>query len=231
LLLAVLGLTFSEARANPPPVTGSLGVYAAEGTVAEPRLQLSQWERVLTTIADEWPRYEICAAGGSCPDERARQWLSLLRQLQGESREQQIEAVNTFINAMRYRSDSEIYGVRDRWASPLEFLAHFGDCEDYAIAKYVSLRWLGVPRQELRLAVVEDTVRQTQHAVLLVLSGDVWLTLDNLAPEPLPVAASRRYVPYYSFDEGMRWTHALLTTLRARPDMSRPSPAATARRD
>ena len=47
----------------------------------------------------------------------------------------------------------------------------------------------------------------------------------------LPVAVSRRYVPYYSFDEAMRWTHALLTTVRARPDVTRPSPAGAPRRD
>jgi predicted transglutaminase-like cysteine proteinase len=50
---------------------------------------------------------------------------------------------NRFLNDWRYKPDDQNYGQRDYWATPLEFLRRSGDCEDYAIAKYVTLRELG----------------------------------------------------------------------------------------
>jgi predicted transglutaminase-like cysteine proteinase len=231
LLLAALGLDAAETWGASLLAPSTAGLYADQSTVAEPRLRLPQWDRVLAALQEEGTRYETCASGGECSSERVQRWLRLLQALQGQDRARQLVAVNAFINELPYRSDFDTYGLRDRWASPLEFLARSGDCEDYAIAKYVSLRRLGVPRQELRLAVVEDTVRQTQHAVLLAWGDEGWQILDNLAAGPVPLAASRRYVPYYSFDEAMRWTHALLATVPARREDNRPTPAGEPRRD
>ena len=43
-----------------------------------------------------------------------------------------------FFNSVKYSDDKDIYGINDYWASPYEFLARDrGDCEDYAIAKFL----------------------------------------------------------------------------------------------
>ena len=56
-------------------------------------------------------------------------------------------AVNRFVNGWAYRADADNYGRSDYWATPLEFFRRSGDCEDYVIAKYRSLRLLGLRRR------------------------------------------------------------------------------------
>jgi hypothetical protein len=121
-----------------------------------------------------------------------------------------------------YRPDPEAYGERDHWATPLEFLQHSGDCEDYAAIKYVSLRRLGFRPDRLRLVVVRDTARKIAHAVLLARLDQGWQVLDNLSDRILPPDRIDHYRPYYSVNEEMRWSHLQ----PARPgDASSPSGA------
>jgi len=54
-----------------------------------------------------------------------------------------------------------------------------GDCEDYAIAKYVALREAGFPQDDLQLVLVRDRAVRQDHAVLAAHLDDRWLILDN----------------------------------------------------
>ena len=83
-------------------------------------------------------------------------WRNALRPMVGLPLKEQAERVNAMMNAQPYVEDIDNYHVSDYWADPLEFLAKGGDCEDYAIAKYASLRMLGVPDDHMRLAIVKD---------------------------------------------------------------------------
>jgi predicted transglutaminase-like cysteine proteinase len=83
-------------------------------------------------------------------------------------RRKKIEAVNDYMNKVAFVPDSKNYGEKDHWATPMEFLARGGDCEDYAVAKYVSLRALGIPKDKMRIAIVNDEVMRMPHAVLIV---------------------------------------------------------------
>ena len=82
-----------------------------------------------------------------------------------------------------------------------------GDCEDYAITKYLSLRQLGFAADRLRLVVVQDVVRDLAHAVLAVYLDDEVYILDNLTEAVLPQEQVAQYVPYYSVNELTRWAH------------------------
>ena len=113
----------------------------------------------------------------------------------------QLQAVNRFLNDWRYKPDDQNYGQRDYWATPLEFLRRSGDCEDYAIAKYVTLRQLGFAPEQLRLVVVQDVVRDLAHAVLAVYLDEQVYILDNLTKAVLPQERIGQYVPYYSINE------------------------------
>ena len=107
---------------------------------------LPQWRGVLDRIAAEHPVFLACNTDSkACPSRGVMAWRALLKSLAGAPLEHQVYAVNRFINQWRYRSDAENYGHSDYWATPIEFMTRSGDCEDYAIAKYVSLRELGVP--------------------------------------------------------------------------------------
>jgi predicted transglutaminase-like cysteine proteinase len=138
---------------------------------------------------------------------------------------EQLRAVNRFLNDWRYKSDEQNYGHRDYWATPLEFLRHSGDCEDYAIIKYVSLRQLGFTPEQLRVVVVRDALRDIAHAVLAVyLDGEVYI-LDNLTKAVLPQERISHYVPYYSINETTRWAHVppVDTLVSARSERMTPS--------
>ncbi len=195
--LCALLLLLLAAPVGAAPLSAVLGRAVAYTTGVE---AVPKWKRLLDRLAREWPRYEACLArAGACPSDRARAWRDLLRRLGDRSRAAQVAAVDRFANAFPYRTDAEIWGRSDYWATPFEFLTRSGDCEDYAIFKYVSLRLLGVPARDMRLIVLQDTRRDVPHAVLEVRVDGRDLLLDNLAPRPRPVEAVRRYYhPYYA---------------------------------
>ncbi|MGI9499631.1 MAG: transglutaminase-like cysteine peptidase, partial [Geminicoccaceae bacterium] len=82
-----------------------------------------------------------------------------------------------------------------------------GDCEDYAIMKYVSLRQLGFEAEQMRLVVVRDVLRDLAHAVLAVHVDQEVFILDNLFQAVLPQHMVNQYLPYYSVNENARFSH------------------------
>ncbi|MBQ9536637.1 MAG: transglutaminase-like cysteine peptidase [Desulfovibrionaceae bacterium] len=120
--------------------------------------------------------------------------------------------VHNFWNKWPYCEDMKNWGKPDYWAIPAEFLRKSGDCEDYAIIKYFTLRELGIPAEDMRIVVLRDTVRNLAHAVLVVyLQGDAYV-LDNLSSSVLSHTHFRHYLPQYSVNEVGRWAH-----LKGRP--------------
>ena len=89
----------------------------------------------------------------------------------------------------------------------MEFLQTGGDCEDYTILKYASLLELGYSDQQLRIAVVKDTRRGLDHAVLAVAGVRGVTILDNLTDTPLAHKRIRHYRPVYSVNRRDRWVH------------------------
>lgn len=169
---------------------------------------LPQWRRVMAGVNSEIETYRLCAIDGeACPNRGVMAWQALLQGLKGEDQMKQIRSVNRFINQWRYRTDERNFGQSDYWATPVEFMTHSGDCEDYAIAKYVSLRQLGFSADQLRMVVVHDVLRDLAHAVLAVYVDGEVLILDNLSNAVLPHHRLSQYLPYYSVNEKARWTH------------------------
>jgi predicted transglutaminase-like cysteine proteinase len=54
-----------------------------------------------------------------------------------------------------------------------------GDCEDYAIAKFVALQEAGVSTDDLRIVILRDNIREEDHAVVATRLDGKWLMLDN----------------------------------------------------
>ncbi len=183
------------------------------GTVefrAESLAALPQWQRALRQIERERSTYRACAQEeGSCPSSSVMAWQAMIKEQTSRAPIDQIMTVNRFLNEWHYKADSILYGRRDYWATPLEFLRQSGDCEDYAIIKYVTLRQLGFAPEQLRLVVVRDVQRDLAHAVLAVYVDDQVYILDNLTTAVLPQEEVTRYVPYYSINETTRWAHVL----------------------
>jgi predicted transglutaminase-like cysteine proteinase len=116
----------------------------------------------------------------SCPG-YAAQFLRLIKAAKSKSKRDQLDEVNRGVNiAIRYVSDMIQYGEADRWSAPLAtFASGKGDCEDFAIAKYVVLREAGIPADNLRIVLVRDQAIQDDHAVVAVRHDGRWLIMDN----------------------------------------------------
>jgi predicted transglutaminase-like cysteine proteinase len=134
-------------------------------------------------------------------------WQDLIERLRGEDRMVQLKAVNSFFNASRYMVDSKNWGKEDYWETPYEFLKRKGDCEDYAIAKFMALKALGVPKEDMRVLALRDLNLGVGHAVLIVYEGDTPLLLDNQIKTIVPANSVKHYQPVYSINETGWWLH------------------------
>jgi len=133
---------------------------------------------------------------------------TFLNSQQHKSRREQLDAVNSFVNRQDYVIDIENYGADDYWALPAEFLTNGGgDCEDFAILKFFTLRLLGWPAEKLRLLVVQDTKMRQSHAVLAVATDKDVLILDNQVPVIISPEAVPHYAPVYSLSDQQWWLH------------------------
>jgi len=137
-----------------------------------------------------------------------RDWRRFLDQIRGLPIVEQIKRVNHYANTKDYVLDLENYGREDYWAIPREFLFNGGDCEDFAITKLMSLRWLGYAEDSLRIVVLQDTNLRIAHAVLAFGTGDDILILDNQVADVLSHQSIVHYAPVYSVRASQWWLHA-----------------------
>lgn len=115
--------------------------------------------------------------------------------------------VNTMMNRQKYIEDNKNWGKSDYWATPLEFMTRGGDCEDFAIAKYVALRALGVPENRMRIAIVQDQKKNMPHAILVVYSEKGAIILDNQIKDVRRADNIAHYKPIFSINREAWWLH------------------------
>lgn len=134
-------------------------------------------------------------------------WEEFQKGATGKDGLELLRYVNGFWNRMPYKEDMNNWGRPDYWEIPAEFIKKSGDCEDYAITKYFTLKELGVNPDSMRIVVLRDSIRNLAHAVLAVyVNGDVYI-LDNLTDMVLSHRRLTNYQPQYSVNEKGRWTH------------------------
>jgi predicted transglutaminase-like cysteine proteinase len=122
---------------------------------------------------------------------------------------EKLRLVNDFMNQTPFLSDREHWGKEDYWATPIEFLStNGGDCEDYSIAKYFTLRALGVPDDKLRITYVKELVVYNEaHMVLAYFptADSEPLVLDNINKSIQPASNRNDLLPVYSFNGSGLW--------------------------
>ncbi len=167
-----------------------------------------KWRSVLERYSKEMAADagQHCSSSlfSDCPYE---QWRGFLAEMDGNERWGQLVAVNSFVNARSYLTDERNWGVKDYWATPGEFMARSGDCEDYAIAKYLSLKELGWAEGNLRIVVVRDSKLRVPHAVLVVAYGGRRWVLDNQTDQVNETVEVEHYRPVFSINETSWWHH------------------------
>lgn len=134
-------------------------------------------------------------------------WQKFLDGLKDKDRMTQIEEVNRFMNKARYITDNINWGEKDYWATPGQFMAKFGDCEDYAIAKFMSLRQLGFDDSDMRVVAVKDMNLKVGHAILVVYHEGKAYVLDNQIKKVAEARIIRHYIPVFSINQQYWWRH------------------------
>ena len=148
-----------------------------------------------------------------CGDEeysacKLKGWKDFLTGLQGKPLMEQMDAINRFIDKYPYVEDIVNWGVDNYWETPYEFQRKSGNCKDYAIAKFMSLRALGVTGDVLRVVVVQDlNLGGIIHAVLMVYVDDDRYILDNQIKQVVLATSIYHYVPIYSINERHWWQY------------------------
>jgi len=212
ILLATLGgLLTVDATAAVKPQRSFFGSVEVRSSNLAP---FKKWRAALARYSNELkhinrntcqsPRLKICNYG---------QWATFLKSLKGLDKFTQIRAVNARMNKAEYITDKTNWGQNDYWATPGEFMARFGDCEDFAIVKYLSLRLLGFPENELRVVAVKDLNLKIGHAVLIVMLKDPKTgvvkdyVLDNQIKQVVEAKTIRHYEPVFSINRNFWWRH------------------------
>ncbi len=145
---------------------------------------------------------------GKAASERMIRWQGLLQGSLNLTEMQKLAVVNDFFNEQRFIDDIDHWGKDDFWATPVEFLGSGGgDCEDFSIAKYYTLRQLGIPDKKLRVTYVMALEYKQAHMVLSYYSEPDTepLILDNLNKRILPASERRDLKPVYNFNGDGLW--------------------------
>ncbi len=197
----LLGMRASSAET---PVARPM-LFNTEETAYRDAGAFPKWSGMLARYAAEAPARDIQACQGR--DCAPRRWRAFVQGLAGQDPIRQLDAVQAYVNRVPYRSDRAAHGASDYWATPGEFLTRGGDCEDYAIAKFLSLRMLGWPAEDLRIVIVEDAKQDRLHAVLVAYRGGKAYVLDNLRAGIAEQGAIAEYRPVYSITEHAWFYH------------------------
>nr|WP_146691333.1 transglutaminase-like cysteine peptidase [Bradyrhizobium canariense] len=177
------------------------GLFAAVLTYGGLR---EKWLDVERKLDDERVQLALCDGDRDrCVSPAALQLLAIVDNARAREGRARLGELNRAINlAIRPMSDLAQYGQIDVWSSPLVTFAHgAGDCEDYAIAKFVALRLAGIAADDLRIVVLRDTVSGDDHAVTAARQDGRWLMLDNRRMAMIEDAYMRNTQPLFVIDQ------------------------------
>lgn len=162
-----------------------------------------KWRGLESDLAKEQSVLEQCRdSAAGCPSQAA-QFLRLIGAVKSRSGRDRLDEANRAVNqAIRYVSDFAQHGEADRWTAPLAtFATGKGDCEDYAIAKYIALSEAGFPREDLRLVLGRDRTIRQDHAVLAARLDGHWLILDSRRSELIDDGELGNFTPMFAIND------------------------------
>lgn len=219
-LALLAALAFAAPPAAPEAVAGALpaalrdraaapreapGLFGTREIYSPDIAAFDKWTGMLARFRREQAAAQsACAAEAECaPNE----WRQLLGALDGLDLRAKLDRVNAAVNRHPYVPSQRNWGESNHWETPFEFLRKSGQCQDYAIAKYLLLRAAGVPAAQLRVLVLRDTRLGLDHAVTVAYVGGEALLLDNQIGTVVPADSVHHYQPYYSINEDGWWLH------------------------
>lgn len=165
----------------PPPLAAPFGLAQSTLSAGSAEAMSAKWRNLQSTIAVEARVIALCRQiPDACPASTAS-FLSIVDTARNQTGRARAGLINRGVNlAIQFARDTAQFGVADVWQSPLmTFASGSGDCEDYAIAKYVALREAGMSADDLKLVIVRNESNGEDHAVAAARIDGEWLILDN----------------------------------------------------
>jgi predicted transglutaminase-like cysteine proteinase len=206
-VLAASLLTAVDARAGQASAPTYPVLFGTHETYSSAIDRFYKWTGMLQRWTSERrAARQVCMLGQITGCE-PREWRRIVDLLTPLDLRAKIVAVNSLVNRYPYTPSAANWSEPNYWETPFEFLAKSGQCQDYAIAKFMLLRAAGVPNELLRVVVLRDRRLGLDHAVTVAYVGGEALMLDNQIPEVVPVASIHHYQPYYSINETGWWLH------------------------
>ncbi|TWX65023.1 transglutaminase-like cysteine peptidase [Colwellia sp. C1TZA3] len=139
---------------------------------------------------------------------RGQAWFNILQASYPLSAAEKIKNANNFFNQLYFIDDIKLWGEKNYWATPIEFIGvNGGDCEDFAIAKYFTLLELGIEDEKMRIMMVKALTLNQYHMVVAYYEtpSSVPLILDNIDSQIKPASQRSDLVPIYSFNGQQLW--------------------------
>lgn len=197
---AVAGAAVQAAHAGmrqTPALFGTREIYSPDIAAFD------KWTGMLRRFhLEQAAAQRACAAEAACAE-----WREILGALDGLDLRAKLDLVNAEVNRHPYVASRSNWGESNHWETPFEFLRKSGQCQDYAITKYLLLRGAGVPAAQLRVLVLRDTELGLDHAVTVAYVEGEALLLDNQISSVVPADSVHHYQPYYSINEAGWWLH------------------------
>ena len=168
--------------------------------LSQAALGSADFDKMLSLLTQRW---------GNGPTAKFNAWQTLIVGNRSTGDAERLKRTNDFFNRqMQFGDDMTIWGQEDYWATPLESLGKgAGDCEDFVIAKYFTLKEMGVESNKLRLIYVRakigssDTALQAHMVLAYYAKPEAEpLVLDNLIGEIRPASRRPDLVPVFSFN-------------------------------
>jgi predicted transglutaminase-like cysteine proteinase len=182
VLFPVCSANAIELQASKDPTDHPFGM--AEFAAPE-GLTKDEWRQIKSDILAELPKLTRCQANLDQCTSTEQRFADIVREAGSQDGLAKIALINATINALiDYEPDRNQWGVADKWTAPFlnkkgAFETGHGDCEDYALAKYVALRQAGMRSEDVRMVLVQDNAVRADHAILAVRYDKLWLILDN----------------------------------------------------
>jgi predicted transglutaminase-like cysteine proteinase len=161
--------------------------------------EFPKWTQMLMRMQKEEAECDNCAPAN---------WLDLIEaEKKNTNKMAVLENVNRFINKVKYAEDIDVWFVGDYWETPYQFFKYGGDCEDYAIAKFITLQKIGFSNDDMRLLVLENKGVNTIHAVLVVTINGKDYVLDNRVSDLVEANNVDYYTPIFAINETNWWRY------------------------
>jgi predicted transglutaminase-like cysteine proteinase len=193
---------------QPPAVTAHKNPYGLETDQAPPGALWTKWRKASADIDTAASALMRCKRDFRRCSTAARNFVAIVRQAARAEGRDRLAIVNRGVNkAIAYTADRDQWRTDDAWSVPLDagkagsFNTGKGDCEDYAIAKYVALRQAGVADADLQVLMVKDNVAGNHHAVLAARDGGQWLLLDNRWSRLLEESETGFFTPLFALND------------------------------